>query len=368
MRKFDTVVKFASVGGDSSKLVSMMEDYAKHDLNDKMNTNFSVDTKYSKEEKAKKINEIYLSEIARRSKYSLADFDNDTMEYSNFESVAKMQAVVNKILLDTVTPIIINATGLSMLAEIHYGGYGDTFEFEMKDDSLYEVSKMGRRQKHTKVQERKKQNKTITTEFYGLSTATNLPQIILGEDMIADDVMLMGMSMNHKIYSLVVKKFVSAVDTMNDPRFKVTNYTEKTLLEALRKGSAYNGSPMVVVGDAVALKDVLPSNVATRIFLQDEYNTTLGYMSTFNTYKVMAFDVTKDESEEGGILGLPTNKLYGISLGTNGKLIHVAIGSTMTNTDDPTDNNNLTKITTLRKELGVELATNQKVVRCDLQG
>lgn len=366
MRKFDSVVKFSSTNEDSKKLVAMMEDYAKHDLNEKLGTKYSVDAKYSKEEKAKKINEVYLNEISRRSKYSLKDFDGDVYDYANFDSVAKMQAVVNKIMLDTITPIIINATGLSMLAEIHYGGYGDVFEFEMKDDTLYDVSRMGRRQRHTKVQERKKQNKTIGTEFYGLSTIANLPQIILGEAMIAEDMMLMGMSMNKKIYTLVVKKFIEATETIDDPRFIVTNYTEKGLLEKLRTGSAWNGSPMVVLGDAVALKDILPSNTATRIFLQDEYNTTLGYMSTFNTYKVLAFDVVQDEAEESGVLGLPVDKLYGISTGIGGKLIHVAIGTTMTNTDDPMDNDNFSKITTLRKELGVELATNQKVVRCDL--
>lgn len=366
MRKFDNVEKFASCNENSSKLINIMEDYAKHSLNEKLGTSYTVDTKYSMEEKAKKINEVYLSEIERRSKYSLKDFDGDVVEYSNYDAVAKMQAVVNKILLDTVTPIIINATGLSMLAEIHYGGYGDVFEFEMKDNTPYKVSKMGRRQKHTKTQERKKQNKTIATDFYGLTTIATLPQIILGEDMIAEDIMLMGLSMEKKIYSLVVKKFVSAVETVTDTRFAVTNYTEKTFLDALRKGSAYNGTPMVVLGDAIALKSVLPASSNTRIFLQDEYNTTLGYMSTFNTYKVLAFDVVADEDETNGILGLPTNRLYGISTGNNGKLIHVAIGSTMTNTDDPMDNDNLSKLTTLRKEIGVELATNQKVVKCTL--
>lgn len=368
MRKFNTVVEFANACENSSKLVKMMEDYAKHDLNDRMATKYSVDLTRSKEEKAKRINEVYCAEIERRSRYSLSDFDNDIKEYSNYEAVAKMRSIVNKIMLDTVTPIIINATGLSMLAEIHYGGYGDVFEFEMKDNSLYEVSKIGRRQKHTKTQERKRTNKTIAMEEYGLSTLSTLPQILQGEDMIAEDIMLMGMSMNQKIYSLVVRKFVEAADTMNDPRFKVTNYTEKTFLEALRKGSAFNGSPMVIIGDRVALKDVLPSNVATRIFLQDEYNTTLGYMSKFNGYDVMAFDVVRDESEASGVLGLPTNKLYGISTGINGKIIHVGIGSTMTNTDDVFDNNNLSRISTLRKEIGVELATNQKIVRCDIEG
>lgn len=369
-RRLNNVAKFAcETANDNAKhLIAMMEDYAKHDLNDRLNTKFSVNADNTKEEKARKINQAYLAEIERRSGYKVSDFDGDVHEYAQKTAVAEFQAMVNKILLDAVVPIIVDATNLSMLAEIHYGGYGDRFEFEMEDDTLYDVSKMGRRQQHTKTQGRKKQNKTIGTDMYGLSTISNLPEIILGEAMIAKDVMLMGMSMNKKIYTLVVKKFIEATDTIEDPRFKVTNYTEKTWLEALRKGSAYNGSKMVIVGDEVALKDLLPAGMNTRIFLQDEYNTTLGHMSTFNTYDVLGFDVVQDENEVGGVLGLPTNKLYGLSLGKGGKLIHVAIGYTATNTDNEWDNSDLSKVTTLRKELGVELATNQKVAVCEIVG
>lgn len=365
MRRFDNVAKFAGVADSSaSKLVTMMEDYARQDINEKMGLKLSTDTKYSKLEKAQKINEVYLAEIERRSKISVADFEGDAQMYATSDSVIKMQALLNKIMLDTVLPIYINATGLSMLAEFHFGGYGDVFEFEMKDATPYDVSKMGRRQKHTKTQERKKTNKTIATDFYGLTTISTLPQVMLGESMVADDIMLMALSINKKIYTLVVKKFITATAGITDTDLIATGYTENGLLEKLRTGSAKNGSPMVVVGDAVALKTILPASANTQIFLQDEFNTTLGYMSTFNTYKAMAFDVVADDNESNGVLGLPVNKVYGIPV-DGSKLIHVAIGATMANADEYLDNNNLASLSTLRKEIGVELATNRKVVRCD---
>ena len=48
------------------------------------------------------------------------------------------------------------------------------------------------------------------------------------------------------------------------------------------------------------------------------------------------------------------------------KLIHVAIGASGSNTDDYFDNDNLSSRSTLRRQIGVELATNKKVVRVDL--
>lgn len=362
-KRFNTVAKFA-VTENGNKLVTMMEDYASQYVSENLGVKLSYDTKYSMAEKAKKINDTYVEELARRSKYSSADFDT-VEDYANFGVVAQMGAQIQKAMLDAVTPILINATGLSMLAEFHYGGYGDVFEFEDKDNSVYEVSRMGRRQKHTKTQERKKNNKTIGTEFYGLTTYSTLPQILLGDAMIAEDTMLMALSMNKKIYTLVVKKFINAVNAITDNKLVMTGYTEKGLLEKLRYGSAKNGAKMVIVGDNVALKDILPDEARTTILLQDEFNTNLGYMSVWNGYNALGFDVVADDAETDGVLGLPTDKVYGIPT-TGSKLIHVAIGTTMSNIDDPMENDNLVVLNTFRKELGVELCTNKKVVRVDL--
>lgn len=362
-KRFNTVAKFAQTDS-GNKMICMMEDYARQYVSEKADVKLSFDTKYSLAEKAQKINEIYVEELARRSKYSQADFDT-VEDYANFNVVAQMGATIQKAMLDAVTPILVNATGLSMLAEFHYGGYGDVFEFEDKDNSVYEVSKMGRRQRHTKTQERKKNNKTISTEFYGLSTYTTLPQILLGESMVAEDTMLMALSMTKKIYTLVVKKFVGAVEGITDSKLVATGYTENTLLQKLRYGSAKNGAKMVIVGDNVALKTLLPATTKLQILLQDEYNTTLGYMANWNTYNVIGFDVVADDNETDGVLGLPTNRIYGIPV-TGSKLIHVAIGTTMSNVDDPMDTNDLVSVSTFRKEIGVELATNQKVVKVTL--
>lgn len=365
-KRFNSVAKFAQ-SESGKKLITMMEDYASQYASENIEgVKLAFDTKYSMAEKAQKINDCFVEELARRSKHSATEFDS-VEDYANFSTVSEMGALIQKAMLDAVTPILINATGLAMLAEFHYGGYGDVFEFELKDDSLYEVSKMGRRQKHTRTQESKKQNKTIGTEFYGLSVITNLPKIILGESMLAEDIMKMGLSMNKKIYTLVVKKFINAIENnLADPNLIVSGgWSEVDALEALRNGSAKNGAKLVVVGDDVALKSVLPSDARTRIMLQDEYNTTIGHMTSWNGYEVLGFDVVKDDNEANGILGLPTDRVYGMPV-NGSKLIHVAIGTTMSNTDDTLDNDNLSIISTFRKELGCELATNLKAVRIEL--
>ena len=155
----------------------------------------------------------------------------------------------------------------------------------------------------------------------------------------------------------------SATASITDTNLIVAGYTEDGLLEKLRLGSAKNGSKMLLVADAVPAKTLIPDSDKLQILLSDEYNTTLGYMQMWNTYNVMAFGVVEDE--DGTALGLPLKKIYGMPVdGT--KLIHVAIGASGSNTDDYFDNNNLSSRSTLRRQIGVELATNKKVVRVDL--
>jgi len=175
----------------------------------------------------------------------------------------------------------------------------------------------------------------------------------------------MALSVNHHIYKLVLNKFIAKAEAITDVNFKIDSYTEETFMEILRNGSAQNGSPMVIVGDKIALKDLLPASQSVRILLTDAYNRELGYMDMWNGYNVIGFDVVADDSASNGILGLATNRIYGIpNDGT--KLIHVAIGSTRTNVDEMYANDNLAILSTLAKEIGVELATTRKVVRCNL--
>ena len=365
MARFNYITQYMEANEDAKKLVTLIEDYAKNDIANRFKVESAYDTKYSMPEKAKFINDLFVSEVARRSKFSVNDFDGSIVEYANFDVVAKMQAFVTKIMVDTITPIYLNATGLAMLAEFHPVDFGGVAEFEVKDPSLYKVSKIGRRQKHTKVQEKKKVNKTIAMDSYGLTTFSTLPQIMVGEAMIADDAIKMALSINKKIYTLVVKEFIAKAEAVTDSKYVLTSFSENEFLEKLRNGSAYNGSKMVIVGDAVALKSILPASENVRILLTDEYNTSIGYMDMFNTYSVMGFDVVRDDDETDGTLGLPTNRIYGIPNDGN-KLIHVAVGMTTTNTDEAYDNDNLSILSTLRKDIGVKLATTGKIVRCNL--
>ncbi len=370
MKRFDNVTKFEQMNKDNeaSKIVLMSEDFAKHKINEMFGNKYSVE-KLDKEGKSvdliakgEKLQSVFMSELERRSGVKMADFGEDVISYSMQPTVKATYAVINKIMVDTMTPIFYDQTMLNLIATTHFGGYGDEFKFDFVDPSLYDVSKVGRGQKHLKTQTKKKTTKNILTDMYGLTSIASVSDVLMGRVNIAEESARQAMSIAHKIYAVAVKELKDQLELVNGTNLVLQNYSETNLLKALREGSARNGEKMTIVGDAVALKTLLPTSTWTKIDLSDPYNTTTGYMAVWNGYTVIAFDVVADGTS--GVVGLPTDRIYGLSLGDKG--IHIALGATLAVTDDMFANDDLTINTTLMKEIGVGVATTRKAVLCKL--
>ncbi len=367
--KYKSVTKFASQGEESSsaKLISTIVDYAKHELRDRnpSSTQFTGIVNLDKTEKALRINELFKEVLQSRAGVTLDQYSGDVKEYANNPNVVAMEQFLKKIMIEAIKPTIINSTGLAMLAEIQYLEDGGVAEFVLQSYRTYDVTEMGDRQKHVDAQQRLKNTKTVTMKQYGLTTITNLPEIWANEAMVAEDVVLMALSISEKIYKLALQKFLAvSADTVIASKYVAGSYAEKAWLTKLKMITAVNGKRPTIIGDVVALKDLLPASANTRILLQDEYNNSRGFVAEFNTYPVMAFDPVYDKDGTNELLGFPENRLFAMS--TDSKPIKVAIGRAMTNADGEWDNNDLSRRTTMRQEIGVDIATCEKIAVCKL--
>lgn len=360
MRNFNTVVEFSENDTISKKLVDFMIDYAKQDLSEKNVKKFSYSDKYTKEKKAEIINGFLLQDLERKSKFNLkSDFGGKIEDFATHSSVQSFAQNIQKVLLDAVYPYIFDNKLFNTIAEVHYAGFGDTFQIDLKNQSLYKVSKLGRRQNHALTQEKQDTSVSINTDRYAVTTISNLPKILLGESMLAEDIMTAGMSMLAKVYELVLLEFKEKTEAVTIPAlFTEGAFSEKSFLEDLKVVKSYSGNTTpLLFGDTIALKTLLPENTNTRIDLQDMYNT-VGYLDMWNGHSVVGFDAVASNDGEYGILGLEQNRLYGIAP-TGKKIIHVALGSTSVKLDDGSNSANQGVLNTVSQEIGVELVTNE---------
>lgn len=362
MRKFGIVEKFAQANETSKDLVEMMTAYAKMDLTERGTHKYSVDSKfagYSKEDLGKALSKAYEKDLFRRSGYTYDNFDGDVTAFGTHSAIVEFAQTMDIVLLNAVYPYVFNTPLFNTLCQVHFVGYGDALQFDIKDNTLFNVSKFARRQKHTKTQEKEKMTRTITTDNYGITTITNLPKILLGEANIAEDIMVSALSMERKAFELVLNKFIAKTNALSIGALTLQNYDEKKWLKVLKTVKAYSGNAQpLIVGDMIALKTLLPEAQNTRINLQDPYNTTMGYMDRFNGYNVVAFDAIANDDGAYGVTGLPEDRIYALPI-SGDKMIHLGIGATMRNSDADYENMNTSKLSTLRQEMGVELVTNE---------
>lgn len=357
MRKFNEVLKFEQNGNKAKDLIDLTIKFAEHSMADKAGKNYT--SKFTLSEEAKMINGIYSDLVKSRAGYKAETFDS-IQDFAGAPNTIYCAQMINKAMLNAIYPVVFNTPFFNLVCQMHYLGYGETFQIDLKNNQLYNVSRFGRRQKHTFTQTREDASRTINTQRYGITNITNLPQILLGESMIVEDIMVAGLSMQAKVYQLAMAEFKTKTEAITIPQLVASGaFDEKTFLQKLKVVKAYSGNTSpVIFGDMIALKTLLPEAQSTRIDLQDPYNTTIGYMDRWNTYGVMAFDAIANDDGSYSVTGLEEDRLYSIAPSGN-KFIHVGIGQLMSNTDNEFDNANLSVLSTMSQEIGVELITNE---------
>ena len=112
-----------------------------------------------------------LQDLERKSKFSVKDdFNGNLGDFAKHASVQSFSQNIQKILLDAVYPYVFDNKLFNTIAEVHYAGFGDTFQIDLKNQSLYKVSKLGRRQNHALAQEKEDTSVSINTDRYAVTT------------------------------------------------------------------------------------------------------------------------------------------------------------------------------------------------------
>jgi hypothetical protein len=138
---------------------------------------------------------------------------------------------------------------------------------------------------------------------------------------------------------------------------QVSGYTQASLVRLCQQVTAWNGgAKAMVVGTQLALVNVLPDDANYRYMLDSDY-VKIGYIKTAFGYDVMALPQVADMATPFGMV-LSDSYIYIISPSSQ-KLVKLVLeGSTLSNTDQPFQNANLTQNATIWKSYGVGVATN----------
>lgn len=360
MKLYATVKKFSE---ESPKLFTAFKAYFENtQLERQKNTRAFADVSKSDQEQV--INKLFAEELTRKTgtmseELDMAHFATNVVVKSFADAI--IDNMVDMILPDTLI------TSLSPFVDFKFAGLGDVLKFDIKNNSLFKVSKSGRRQRTTPAQKQGIVSETVVTENHQVTVYLSLFDVLTGRQSIAEYIMKVIRSIETEMLYEAYDALISATSDANIPSdLKETAYDEEKLISLCQKVTAWNGgSKAIIMGTAVALKSVLPANANGRILLGDEYNT-IGYMSKFNNYDVICMEQVADWTSDNYGLKLNDNKIFVISPATD-KLIKCGVeGGAMSYTSPVQGNANLVQEGSINKAWGIMACTNAVAGRMDV--
>ena len=265
----------------SKDLYEAMKEYSRNFNNERKGVKAFAD--HSKEEMGKLINKAFAMEVAKQSGMALpTDMSKDSVRrYSANPMVKYFANQIRDIMIDMILPDVLMTGAVKYFADIKYADLGDTIKFDIKSNSLFTVSKAGWRQRTTNLQKTFRTTVTMEGENHEITVGANLFEIMTGQAYIAEEVMKAGLSIERSMLFDAYDAFTTSANALTG-NLQVANYSEKSLIKLCQTITAYNqGRKAVILGTAVALKSVLPSNNNYRYLLDDEY-VRLGHLQTFN--------------------------------------------------------------------------------------
>jgi hypothetical protein len=321
-------------------------------------TNHEYNKGMSFAEKESKLNAALRKEVIKRSGINYASESNINDWFfhplAQHETFAIVGAMIDMILPETIV------SSTSAFAEISQGGFGDSFNFEVKPSDLFVVSKAGKNQRHAEVHKQYSGMVTILPEFREITVGVNMYKVLCGKESLAEFTAKAVRSLETRMTLDIYNAFVTA--TTNFPStattgLQVSGYSQASLLRLCQQVEAWNfGAKPIVVGTSLALINVLPDDANYRFSLEDQY-VKLGYINTISGYDLMILPQVADFTTQWA-LAISNSYIWVISPSSQ-KLIKVCLeGTTISFTDGVFDNPNLTQKSTLKKSYGVGFASN----------
>lgn len=358
MKMYSNIRKFAESAPDLAKT---FEDYFNHRMAVERSSNLKfASLPYTKErsleEKETAINKMFVEEVEKRSRYEMKDFASIESYATNATVKSFADDIINS-LVDMVLPqAVIGSIG--QICEFRFGGFNDTFKFDIENNALFSVSEAGRRQRFTPAQRLENTTVTLTPINHQITVTASLPNIMAGRDSIAKHMMKAVKTIETQMLYDAYDTFVSATESLASP-LMVASYKEEDLIKLCQTVTAWNQNrKAVILGTAIALKKVLPDSTNARILLQDDY-VTLGHIRTFNDFDVIEMPQVADYSSDAYGLKLRDDRLYVISP-SGDKLIKGAVGNdSITHTSGTFDFANMTQKSTTNKAWQMGCITNQ---------
>lgn len=307
-------------------------------------------------EKEKALNKLFNEELSTRCGMSVPMSVDGCVRFATNPMVLYFADEIVDQTIDMILPeTLIQSIG--MIADIRFGGFLDSFSFDIKNNALFSVALAGRKKRNAPAQVLENTTATVVPVNHEVTVIVDLPEILAGRKNIGEYIMKVVRSIESQMLYDAYDAFTSAM-TAAPTQLVLSSYSENTLISLCEKVTAYNqGRKAIIMGTPVALKSILPSATNTRILLDDDY-VKIGQLPQFNNYDVIPMAQVADYTSTTYGLKLADNKIFVVSPASD-KIIKVAVGGeTLSHTSGAYDKADLSMFGTTNKAWQCAAITN----------
>lgn len=353
MKMYENIIKFSEA---APEWTMAFQDYFNHVQTVERGAKGLKFAEESLSNKETVINKLFAQEISKRSGLEVPTGMDECRRFAMNPTVRYFADEIVDQTIDMILPeTLLQSVG--MIADFRFGGFLDSFSFDIENNSLFAVSTAGRRQRNVPAQILENTTTTLAPINHEVTVKVTLPEILAGRKSIAKYIMKVMRSIESQMLYDCYDAFTTAADSL-PAKFKEASYSENTLISMCERVTAYNnGRKAVIIGTPVALKSVISSSANSRILLNSDY-VTIGHLPTFNNYDVIPMAQIADFNSSDYGLKLADNKIFVVSPDSD-KLIKVAVGGdTLSHTSGAYDKANLSMFGTVNKAWETGAITN----------
>ena len=272
-----------------------------------------------------------------------------------FHMFAIVGALVDMILPQTIVGSI------GAYTDVRVGGFGDSFNFDVKSNDIFYVTKAGDGKRNSEVHREFSSQVSILPVAHQLTAGVSLYRVLCGRASLAELAMKIVRSFETEISKETYGVFETAMDAADATAttgLLVSGYTQESLVRLCQQVQEWNnGAKPIIMGTQLALTNVLPDDANYRYDLTSKY-ATLGYVETAFGFDTMVIRQVADRTTQFAANVINNDRLWIISPSAPKLLKLCLAGRTLSVTDGVMDNADLTQNTTMTKRWGSGFCSN----------
>jgi hypothetical protein len=312
------------------------------------------------EKDSAEFNELFMKYCVEGTVFEWTDLDMvKNPQVRNRDFMDRFFAVVSQVMTPVIPAVV--STAIMNLAEVKDIALGDTAQFIVKSNELFQVNEFGEGIHMGATQRLYNEEVVVNPTLKEITVDVDWYWVATGKMDFGEWAYKVGVSFGAYINKLIYSTMVSSITDI-PAAYKANSFSDANFLNISQRVEAANaGAKCYVYGTKTALGSILPSNSYMQVLLGEEWSK-VGYIAQYKSVPVMEIDQILVPGTVNGAatFGIDNTYLWFMPMGGYKPVKLVFEGAAWTTQDDSTKTSDKTQNLVIQRRMGVKLIVGSR--------